>query len=235
MRLDGSNGHDASPFRIVSIDVTQPASRPPRGDGARRAPARRTDRGSACRNASRAFVGDGAVGVDQVRLELQYRLRRPQAERPARRGSARRCCCASAVPIAPGDVPVTAATLPVQEFWPQGRAPQSMAFLSTAGIERLCSGVTNSTASAAAISRLEADDARRQVGFVVLVVERQIVDLHEAGSRSSVAPELDQRLRQLAVDGFAAVAADDDGDLEFGHGDALPFVLGYGLIPRLDR
>ena len=40
-----------------------------------------------------------------------------------------------------------AAGLPGQEFLPQGRAPQSMAFFSTAGIERLCSGVTNSKAS----------------------------------------------------------------------------------------
>ena len=47
----------------------------------------------------------------------------------------------------PAEVPVTAAGLPVQEFLPQGRAPQSMALLSTAGMLRLCSGVTNSTAS----------------------------------------------------------------------------------------
>ena len=47
-----------------------------------------------------------------------------------------------------------------QEFWPHGRAPQSMAFLSTAGIDRLCSGVTNRTASAAASSAL-----KRTTGF----------------------------------------------------------------------
>src|SRR5689334_22464506 len=66
----------------------------------------------------------------------------------------RRCCWATAVPILPGDVPITADGLRVSEFWPQGRLAQSMAFLSAPGIERLYSGVTNSTASTAAIASL---------------------------------------------------------------------------------
>ena len=83
-----------------------------------------------------------------------------------------------------------------------------MAFFSTAGIERLCSGVTNRTPSAAAISDLKRTTLGRQVALVVLVVERQIVDLHELELEAGRA-ELGQRLRELAVDGFAAVAADD--------------------------
>ena len=67
----------------------------------------------------------------------------------------RRCCCASAVPTAPGDVPVMKPGLPGQTLLPKGRAPQSIAFFSTVGIERLCSGVTISTPSARAISSLK--------------------------------------------------------------------------------
>jgi len=65
--------------------------------------------------------------------------------------------------------------------------------------------------------RLEADNARRKIAFVVLVVERQIVDLNELELQARGA-ELGQRLGELAVDGFAAVAADDQGYLELGHG-----------------
>src|SRR5262249_17120331 len=48
----------------------------------------------------------------------------------------RKCCCANALPNAPGEVPVMNAGFPIQEFLPQGRAPQSTAFLRTAGMER---------------------------------------------------------------------------------------------------
>src|SRR6516225_447842 len=67
----------------------------------------------------------------------------------------RKCCCANALPNAPGEVPVLNAGFPIQEFLPQGRAPQSTAFLRTAGMERSCSGVTISTPSARAISFLK--------------------------------------------------------------------------------
>ena len=63
----------------------------------------------------------------------------------------RRCCCATAVPMAPPDAPMPAVGLPLKEFLPYGREAQSMAFLSTPGIERLYSGVTISTPSAASI------------------------------------------------------------------------------------
>ena len=45
--------------------------------------------------------------------------------------------------------------LPPHEFFPDGREPTSIAFLSTPGTERLYSGVTNSTASAAVTACLK--------------------------------------------------------------------------------
>ena len=68
----------------------------------------------------------------------------------------RRCCCPTAVPIFPGEVPITADGLRVNEFLPYGRLAQSMAFLSPPGMDRLYSGVTNSTASTAAMASLNA-------------------------------------------------------------------------------
>jgi hypothetical protein len=58
--------------------------------------------------------------------------------------------------IAPGDVPIVADGLRVNEFLPYGRLAQSIAFFNPPGIERLYSGVTNSTASASAIASLSA-------------------------------------------------------------------------------
>jgi hypothetical protein len=46
--------------------------------------------------------------------------------------------------------------LPVNEFCPGGRLAQSMAFFSPPGMERLYSGVTNSTASTEAMASLSA-------------------------------------------------------------------------------
>src|SRR6185295_8388951 len=66
----------------------------------------------------------------------------------------RRCCCPIAVPILPGDVPMTAEGLRANEFLPYGRLAQSIAFFNAPGIERLYSGVTNSTASTEAIASL---------------------------------------------------------------------------------
>lgn len=63
---------------------------------------------------------------------------------------------------------------------------------------------------------LETDDLGGQVAFVVLVVHRQIVDADDPRVEF-VGAELDHRLRQLAVDRFAAIAADDDGKERFRH------------------
>src|SRR6476661_5224803 len=68
----------------------------------------------------------------------------------------RRCCCATAVPILPGEVPMMPDGLRAKELVPQGRLAQSIAFFSPPGIDRLYSGVTNSTASTDAIALLSA-------------------------------------------------------------------------------
>ena len=60
------------------------------------------------------------------------------------------------MPIAPGEVPITADGFRANEFFPQGRLAQSIAFLRPPGIERLYSGVTNSTASKSAMPSLNA-------------------------------------------------------------------------------
>lgn len=68
----------------------------------------------------------------------------------------RMACCARAVPSCPGEAPITAAGMWLNEFWPHGREAQSIAFFSAPGIERLYSGVTNRTASASSIACLSA-------------------------------------------------------------------------------
>src|SRR5689334_6354598 len=68
----------------------------------------------------------------------------------------RRCCWPTAVPIFPGDVPMTPLGLRVKEFFPYGRLAQSIAFFSPPGMDRLYSGVTNSTASTEAMASFNA-------------------------------------------------------------------------------
>ena len=127
----------------------------------------------------------------------------------------RKFACASAVPIAPGEVPVMKPGLPGQTLLPHGRAPQSMAFLSAVGIDRLCSGVTINTPSALAISSLKrTTSAGRLPSLSWLYIGRSSMR-DEFGVEFSGA-ELDQRLGKFAVDRFAAVAADDDGDMRQG-------------------
>ena len=64
---------------------------------------------------------------------------------------------------------------------------------------------------------LEAGDRRRHRIFVILVVHRQVVDRDEFGLEL-IGAEADQRLGELAVDGFAPVAADQDAELVLCHG-----------------
>src|SRR3954453_14981236 len=54
------------------------------------------------------------------------------------------------------DAPITPAGRWWKDFCPHGREAQSMAFFKAPGMERLYSGVTNSTASEAAIASLSA-------------------------------------------------------------------------------
>jgi hypothetical protein len=57
--------------------------------------------------------------------------------------------------MAPGDAPITAEGLRLKEFCPYGRLAQSIAFFSPPGMERLYSGVRNSSASTSAIACLK--------------------------------------------------------------------------------
>src|SRR5262249_57322264 len=82
----------------------------------------------------------------------------------------RKCCCANALPNAPGEVPVMNAGLPVQEFLPQGRAPQSIAFLRTAGMEAEGCREATRKPSAGANSSFEGRTFAARLASVVLVV-----------------------------------------------------------------
>jgi len=64
--------------------------------------------------------------------------------------------------------------------------------------------------------RLEADDTLRQLPFKVLVIEGQIADRNELEGQS-VLSKPREGLRELAIDGTAAIAADNDGDLDLCH------------------
>ncbi|VTR76666.1 hypothetical protein CHMI_01428 [Cellulomonas hominis] len=56
--------------------------------------------------------------------------------------------CITAVPIFPMDAPMMPVGFRANEFVPQGRDPQSIAFFSAPGIDRLYSGDTNRMPSA---------------------------------------------------------------------------------------
>jgi hypothetical protein len=58
---------------------------------------------------------------------------------------------------------------------------------------------------------LKAQHLGRQIAFIVLIVDRQIVDAREARVEFAGA-EPDQRPGQFAIDGVAAIATDDHGD-----------------------
>ena len=112
---------------------------------------------------------------------------------------------------------MTAAGLPGQEVLPQGRAPQSMAFFSTAGIERLCSGVTNSRASLASISPLKrATGAGTGCSLSWLYIGRSSICRNLASKASP--PSFASACASLRLIDFAPVAADDDAELVLCHG-----------------
>ncbi|MGY3319103.1 hypothetical protein ACVWYS_003804 [Arthrobacter sp. TE12231] len=60
--------------------------------------------------------------------------------------------CITAVPMPPGEAPMIPVGLREKELVPEGRDPQSMAFLSAPGMDRLYSGETNRMPSDAAIA-----------------------------------------------------------------------------------
>src|SRR5690606_41854532 len=66
----------------------------------------------------------------------------------------RRCCWPTAVPMEPGDVPITPEGILAKELVPQGRLAQSSAFFRPPGTERLYSGVTIRIASESSMAFL---------------------------------------------------------------------------------
>src|SRR5262249_5496765 len=83
----------------------------------------------------------------------------------------RRCNCATAVPSAPGDVPVMAAGFPLHEFLTIGsRAPVNRV-LEHGGKGAIVLGRDEQHRIGRGDLRLEADNARRQLAFEVLVIE----------------------------------------------------------------
>ena len=111
---------------------------------------------------------------------------------------------------------MTAAGMWSNEFWPHGRDAQSMAFFSAPGIDRLYSGVTNSTASDGRDRPLQGHGLGREVGVVVLAVQRQVPD-RDLGELEIGRRHHDQRLREDPVDRGRGQAADEVADLVRGH------------------
>ncbi len=70
----------------------------------------------------------------------------------------------------------------------------------------------------------EAGDLFRHGLLIILVIERQVVDLDEFGVEG-VGTQFGQRLRQPAIDGLAPVRADDDAELVLCHGNPYLFVV----------
>src|SRR5215207_3628615 len=64
--------------------------------------------------------------------------------------------CITAVPMLPGDAPMIPVGFRAKELVPQGREPQSMAFLSGPGMERLYSGEMKRIPSEASMASLRA-------------------------------------------------------------------------------
>lgn len=106
---------------------------------------------------------------------------------------------------------MTASGLPFSAPSPNGRDNQSIAFLMTAGMLPLYSGVTTSAASAsAAAQRGHRGQRRRVAGHRVvdlLVVERQLAEPLEDGDDDVLAGDSARQLRDLAVDRRRAQAS----------------------------
>ncbi len=95
---------------------------------------------------------------------------------------------------------MTAAGMWSKEFCPHGRDAQSMAFFNAPGIERLYSGVTNSTASEAAIASLRAlGRAGKSLSKSGLYSGRLPIG-SSVKSRSSGASRISARLRTRLID-----------------------------------
>jgi hypothetical protein len=73
---------------------------------------------------------------------------------------------------------------------------------------------------------LEPGDVFRQVGFQVLIIKRQVINLDRTKGKF-VRAEPGERFRESAIEGFAAIAADDNGDIELCHGEPTLVKIRY--------
>ena len=128
----------------------------------------------------------------------------------------RRLLCATAVPIEPGDVPITPDGFRANEFLPQGRLAQSIAFFRPPGIERLYSGRDEQHGVAVGDRFLERARHRRIVGVVILAVERQVAERDLLHLQLGWC-QADERLGQLSIDRSFCKTADKIADVEFRH------------------
>jgi len=111
----------------------------------------------------------------------------------------RRACWATAVPMEPIEAPITAAGMWSNEFCPQGRDAQWIAFLRPPGIERLYSGRDEQHRVSRGDRLLQRSRLGREVRVVILAVQRQIPD-RDLGELEVIGRDADQPLREDAVD-----------------------------------
>src|SRR5450759_3434414 len=132
----------------------------------------------------------------------------------------RKCCCAMAVPVTPTEAPNTPAGLPRPSALAIGTRGVVDCVLEHAGDRAVVFGRNEQKALGALDFVLQPLDGLGLVRVVVLVVKRQVADLHL----------LERKLRgcqfyngacQFAVERIVAKASDDNGDLVFTHDDLL--------------
>src|SRR6185437_3898199 len=85
-------------------------------------------------------------------------------------------CWASAVPILPGEAPITADGLRVNEFVPYGRLAQSIAFFRLPGMPRVVLGGDEQHRVHRGDGVLEGATGRRVIGVEVPVVHGKVPD-----------------------------------------------------------
>ena len=145
----------------------------------------------------------------------------------------RRCCCATAVPIFPGEVPITPDGLRAKAFLPVRPAGPVDGVLERAGNRAVVLRRDEEHGVDRRDGVLESACDGREVGIVVVAVERQLA---EAGSRchlSSTGARSHQRQRQLAIDRGLRQAAHQISHTECRHVASLQ--CGYQIAVWQDE
>ena len=153
-----------------------PAARAPAAGARRRAPAQARLEPQAAARESRSIsaasaprisviavvvvVGDQCAVVVERLVGRASGRSRSTTRAPVEASTLRSSACAQTAPKLPVVAPITAAGLPWSGVSARGREAQSIAFLSTPGIDELYSGVANSRPSASAIACAQLGDRR---------------------------------------------------------------------------